>query len=85
MIHPMTRARKGTLPAEETQRADGKRPPVSVREAGELLGVSRWTVYDMIRRGEIRSIPVGRFQKIRRAEIDRYLDQQERLAKKYAS
>ena len=36
-------------------------PPktLSAQEAAELLGVSRWAVYDAVRRGEIEAVRVG--------------------------
>lgn len=61
------------------------RPPVSVAAAAELLGVSRWTVYRMVDRGELRSIHVSQRQKILRAEIDQYIERAKRLAARHAS
>lgn len=61
-------------PADETAMTDNTPPPpVSVVVAAELLGVSRWTIYRMVERGDLHAVRVGALQKIRRAEIDRYL------------
>ncbi len=45
----------------------------SVAEAAEELGVSQWLVREAIRRGEIRSIRIGKRIIIPAAEIDRFL------------
>jgi excisionase family DNA binding protein len=45
----------------------------SVEEACLLLGLSRNTTYEAIRRGELRAIRIGRRLLVPRASIDRIL------------
>ena len=45
----------------------------SAAEAAEELGVSQWLVREAIRRGEIRSIRIGKRIIIPAAAIDRFL------------
>lgn len=46
---------------------------LSAEEAGELLGVGRSTVYDLIRLGVIPSVKVGRWRKIPAAALQVYV------------
>jgi excisionase family DNA binding protein len=46
----------------------------SVREAGKLLGLSRGSVYEAIRTGQIPSIRVGRRILIPRAALEQLLE-----------
>ena len=48
-------------------------PIVTVTEAARLLGVSRWTVYRAIERGELESFKLGGCLRLRRAEIERVI------------
>jgi excisionase family DNA binding protein len=34
-------------------------PTLSAREAAELLGVSRWAIYDAVNRGDLQAVRVG--------------------------
>lgn len=47
---------------------------MTIEEAARLLGVSHLTVYRLIKRGRLRALRVGRDFRIRRSDMDRYLD-----------
>jgi excisionase family DNA binding protein len=36
----------------------------TVEEAAEILRISRWKVYDLIRNGDLRSIKIGRLRRV---------------------
>jgi excisionase family DNA binding protein len=69
--------RRPKLPSDETLTADGSRAPVTYAEAGRMLGVSKDTIERIVARGELRSIIIGERRKIRRAELDRYIEFQQ--------
>ena len=46
----------------------------TVCEVAELLGISRTSAYECVRRGEIPSITLGRRVVVSRAAIERLLD-----------
>lgn len=50
----------------------------SVKETAALLSVSPELVREQIRSGKLRSLTFGRGYKIRRSEIDRFIDQLDR-------
>lgn len=53
------------------------RLPVTILTAGEaaeLLKVSRSKVYNMLRRGELKSVKIGRARRIPMTEIQRLID-----------
>jgi excisionase family DNA binding protein len=47
----------------------------TVEEAAELLGVSRWKIFDLIRRNELRSVKIGGLRRIPRSAIDEFIQQ----------
>lgn len=47
---------------------------LSVKEAAEELGVSIWTVYRLISKGDLPAVKVGRLLRIPESGIDGYLD-----------
>jgi excisionase family DNA binding protein len=51
----------------------GLRPVLSVDEAARVLGIERATLYRLLRAGELESVRVGKRQKFRPEEIERYL------------
>ena len=62
--------------AETAARINGTRDLMSVPEAGAYLGVSRNTLYKLIREGEIPAFKLvrgGRW-KFRRSELERWLE-----------
>jgi len=46
---------------------------LTVIEAAEALRVARWLIYDMVKRGDLRAVHVGRNLRIPRAELGRFL------------
>jgi len=47
---------------------------VSVEEAAGLLGIGRTTVYEMIRRGDVRPIRIGRCVRIPQRELEAFVE-----------
>jgi excisionase family DNA binding protein len=47
---------------------------LSVSEATQVLGVSKWTLYDLIRRNEMKTIKLGARRLILMDEIDALLE-----------
>ena len=56
-----------TTPVTEHRRA------YKVEEVAELLGLSRNTVFRLLKRGELQSIKVGGSRRITVEQLDRYL------------
>jgi excisionase family DNA binding protein len=52
---------------------DDKKIAYKVSHAAHLLECSRAHLYNLIARGELKSIKLGAARRITRAEIDRYL------------
>lgn len=44
-------------------------------EAGERLGVGRTQIYDLMRRGELLSVHIGRLRRIPVAALQRYVEE----------
>jgi excisionase family DNA binding protein len=63
--------RKRTLTAHST--LPGTRVLVSVDEAATLLSLGRTVVYRLVRRGELRSIKVGRTRRVVAASLNEYI------------
>jgi excisionase family DNA binding protein len=57
-----------------TAREDVLFPLLSINEVGELLGISRPTVYALIRRGELAPIRVGERLRFEQADVRAYLE-----------
>ena len=47
---------------------------LTIAEAARALGVSHLTVYRLIKRGRLRALRVGPDFRIRRTDMERYLD-----------
>ncbi len=66
---------------EEVQRTFdstlGERLFLSITETTELLGVSRWTIQRMIKRGELKAKKLGRRVIIARKDIDKMFSDEE--------
>jgi excisionase family DNA binding protein len=60
-------------------RAD-QRLTISVEEAGRLLGISRGLAYELVNRGDIPSVRLGRRILVPRRALDRLLDLPDRAA-----
>ena len=50
-----------------------QRQVLKVEDAMSVLGVSRWMVYEMIRRGELPVLRVGRLVRIPREALDEWI------------
>jgi excisionase family DNA binding protein len=46
----------------------------TVDETARFLGVSRWTVYRLVRDGELRAVKVGERFRFRPCDVDEYLE-----------
>jgi excisionase family DNA binding protein len=51
-----------------------RRLTISVEEAGRLLGISRCLAYELVNRGDIPSVRLGRRIVVPRRALDRLLD-----------
>lgn len=47
----------------------------SPSEAADYLGIGRTTLYSLIADGQIRSLKIGRLRKVRRADLDSYVNE----------
>ena len=47
---------------------------VSVKDAAGLLGIGRTTLYELILRGDVRPIRIGRCVRIPQRELEAYVD-----------
>ena len=45
----------------------------TVEQAGEILTISRWKVFELIRLRELRSVKIGGLRRIPRSAIDEYI------------
>ncbi len=55
---------------------DGRAPLrllLTVEEAADALTISRWTVFELIRTRQLRSIKIGGLRRVPRAAIDEYI------------
>ena len=50
-------------------------PLLTVGEVATLMRVSNMTVYRLIKSGQLAAIRVGKNYRIRRGDVDRYLDE----------
>lgn len=51
-----------------------ERQTVSIEEAATFLGVSRWLAYELVKRGELPTVRLGRRVLVPRAALDRMLE-----------
>jgi len=64
-----TERRTQQMPTEPDQRLT-----ISVEETGRLLGISRGLAYELVNRGELPSVRLGRRIVVPRRALDRMLD-----------
>ena len=65
----------------------GARPLLTIEEAAAVLRIGRTTFYDLIKRGQLRTVHIGRSCRVTRAELDRYvqrLDSQQAATRRSA-
>ena len=43
-------------------------------EAGEVLGISKWKVYDLFRRSELDWVKIGGLRRVPRVALERYIE-----------
>lgn len=61
--------------------SDGSEPPrgstllLSVQETAHLLGISRAYAYQLVLRGDLPSVKLGRLRKVRRIDVIRFVDE----------
>lgn len=53
--------------------AEGDRLLLRVEEAAARLQVGRTTMYELLRRGEVESVPIGRLRRIPMSSLDNYI------------
>lgn len=53
-------------------------PPIDrlydVRQAAQVLGIGRTNVYKLLKDGRLHSVRVGRLRRIRRSDLDAYIE-----------
>jgi excisionase family DNA binding protein len=49
---------------------------LTVNQLAQLLGVSRWTIYRLVRDDELRAVKVGERNRFRPEDVDAYLERQ---------
>ena len=47
---------------------------LSVNEAQEYTGIGRDKIYKLMRSGQLKTIKIGRYNKIHRIELEKFLD-----------
>lgn len=52
-----------------------------VEQVGQILGVGRTKLYEMVRTGELPVIRIGRLVRVPRAELDRWLGERLRSSR----
>lgn len=55
---------------------DSLRPCFTIREAAQYLRISRALLYQLIRKGQIRTVKIGTRTILRGTELERFLDHQ---------
>ena len=66
---------EGTLPGEASGRPNGRGPQLlSIPEVCKALGIGKSWTYRRIKSGEIPSVKLGRSVKIKREDLERYLE-----------
>ena len=52
----------------------------SVEEAAAIIGISRRTVYELLRTGQLRSVKIGSRRLIRHTDLERFIDELDAVA-----
>lgn len=47
---------------------------LTVEEAADLMGIGRTRVYELIKAGDLKSVQIGRLRRVRREDVQTYLD-----------
>jgi excisionase family DNA binding protein len=72
-LPPLKRNERLAAARASRERADG-RPLMTMPETGVYLGVCTRTVYDLVKRGDLRSTKVAGRLRIRPGDADDYID-----------
>ena len=64
------------MTTEKAQRTHAARESLSVSQVGNLLNVSKPTVYALIHEGVLDSFFVGRLRRVPGSSLDKYIDKQ---------
>ena len=55
---------------------DGRHEYLKVPEVAQILRIARSRAYELVAGGEIPSVRIGRSVRVKRAELDRWLEEQ---------
>lgn len=66
-----------TIANMQTHTQMPERLAYSINEASAMLGISRWSTYQLIRRGDLHSVRIGARQRIPAEELTRIATPQE--------
>ncbi len=58
---------------DESTVAESRRLLLRVEEAAERLGIGRTLMYELVSRGDVESVPVGRLRRIPAECLDEYV------------
>ena len=72
-----------TLGVEKARGDHIERQTLTVEEAARLLGISRSSAYEAVRRGELPTVKIGRRYVVPRVALERLLDQSGRTVLPY--
>jgi excisionase family DNA binding protein len=67
---------------EVETKATSSSPLMSVEEAAQYIGCGRSHMYAMLRTNAIPSLKIARLRKVRRVDLDRFIEEQARKARK---
>lgn len=56
---------------------DTPRLAYSVDEAADMIGISRRSIYELLRSGQLRSVKIGARRLVRRSDLDTFLEELE--------
>ena len=83
--HALQALEEAILQGFEEQSRDGDNRLLSVQEVGEQLGMGRSWVYNQIRSGELPSVQLGGTVKIKREDLEQYIQRHHRHSSSPAS
>jgi len=70
--------------SENTPEAEKKQPLITIKQCAEETQFKIGTIYEKIARGEIPAIKFGRSIRIRRTDLDAFMDQNRTFSRKEA-
>jgi excisionase family DNA binding protein len=60
------------VPGTRPRESDSTRVLLTVEEAAARLGIGRTTMFELIRRGDVESVRIGRLRRVRAVALDTY-------------